>query len=177
MKTSSVKQMAQAALFAALIFLGTYLPKIPIMSGAGYIHFGDGFIYTAAAILPPLYAACAGAVGGILADVLSGFALYAPATALIKALMAVCVSWMCRGNGFIRRMRGGHDSVRARDILILGAAFVAAGAVNIAGYFIADMVLYGVAAGIAGLLMNAIQSAAGIAVFFVAFPILSKAFR
>ena len=42
-KTTPLDLLARAALFAALIFLGTYALRIPIPSG--YIHFGDGFLY------------------------------------------------------------------------------------------------------------------------------------
>ena len=42
--------MVYGALFAALIFIATYLFKLP--TPVGYIHLGDGFVFIAAAVLP-----------------------------------------------------------------------------------------------------------------------------
>ena len=83
--------MIFSALFAALIFLATaYLPRIP--TALGYVHLGDGFVLLAAAWLPLPYAIAAAAVGGGLADLLTGYAIWLPATVVIKALMALCIS-------------------------------------------------------------------------------------
>lgn len=46
MDSAKVRKLVLAAFFAAIIFLGTFIIKIPIPNG--YIHFGDGFIYVAA---------------------------------------------------------------------------------------------------------------------------------
>ena len=56
-----MRNMTLAAMFAALIFLGTFIIRIPIPATNGYIHFGDGFIYIAALILPLPFAAAAAA--------------------------------------------------------------------------------------------------------------------
>lgn len=80
-----------ASFFAALIFVATaYLPRIP--TALGYIHPGDGFVLIAAACLPFPYALSAAALGGTLADLMTGYAIYAPATLMIKLLMALCIS-------------------------------------------------------------------------------------
>jgi len=175
MKPSPLSNLARAALFAALIFLGTFIIKIPLPSG--YVHFGDGFIYAAAAIMPPLFAASAAAIGGLLSDVLAGYAIYAPWTAIIKALMALPVAFICRNNRFVARMRGDTATFSAVDLLLVVLAVVISGAVNVAGYFLADTLLYSLPAAVATLAMNGVQSVAGIAVFFVSLPVLSKAFR
>ena len=82
--------LAVSAMFAAMVTVTTaYLFHIPIGSNGGYIHVGDAFIYLAAAFLPLPYAAAASAVGAALADVLTGAAVYAIPTLIIKALMVV----------------------------------------------------------------------------------------
>ena len=174
-KTTPLDTLARAALFAALIFLGTYVLKIPIPSG--YIHFGDGFLYAAAVLLPPAYAAGAGAIGGLLSDMLAGYAAYAPWTAVIKAAMALPMAFLCRGSGFIRRFRGGTEKPGPREWIPVAASLLISGVLNVGGYFLADSMLYGVSAAVVSLPLNAVQSAAGIAVFFVTLPVFGKIFR
>ncbi len=167
--------MARAALFAALIFLGTFILKIPIPSG--YIHFGDGFLYAAAVLLPPAYAAGAGAIGGLLSDMLAGYAAYAPWTAVIKALMALPMAFLCRGSRIISRFRGENEKLGSREWIPVAAALIISGVLNVGGYFLADSVLYGISAALVSLPLNAVQSAAGIAVFFVTLPVFARIFK
>jgi TIGR04002 family protein len=86
-----IQNIVKTALFAAIILAVTgYLPRIPVAGGAGgYIHLGDVIIYIAASILPTQYACIAGALGAGLADAMTGFAIWSPATMIVKALMAV----------------------------------------------------------------------------------------
>ena len=85
--SSKVRYMTITGLFAALIFVFTAFLHIP--TGAGYTHAGDGIIYLAACMLPTPYAVAAGAIGGALADGLTGFAVWMPATVVIKAITAL----------------------------------------------------------------------------------------
>ncbi len=91
MKAKSLRNIVLSAVFAAIIFVATaYLLALPILGGAGgYVHVGDTFIYLAASVLPLPYAMVAGAIGGALADALTGYVVWAPATFIIKALMAL----------------------------------------------------------------------------------------
>ena len=82
--------MVYAGLFAALTALLTAGLHIPV--GNGYVHCGDAVIYLAAAMLPLPYAAGAAAVGGALADLMSGYAVYALPTFLIKGMLALVFS-------------------------------------------------------------------------------------
>lgn len=81
-----------SAVFAAIIYIFTAFFHIP--SHTGYTHVGDAFVYLAGSVLPVPYAMAAGAVGGMLADLLGGYALWMPGTGIIKALTALCFS--CR---------------------------------------------------------------------------------
>ena len=165
--------MIVAALYAALIFLGIYIIHIPIPNG--YLHFGDGLIYAAASLLSLPYAIAASAIGGALADLLAGFAVYAPITAVVKALMALVVGLLVRGNRFLARLSGGEGTRGGFPMLIL-AAFLA-GAVNVAGYFVAECFLYGAAGAAASLGGNAIQSAAGVVIYLLLVPLFARAVR
>ena len=172
MNRAKVRKLVFGAFFAAVIFLGTFVIKIPIPNG--YIHFGDGFIYVAAALLPIPYAMAAAAVGGLLADLIAGFAAYAPFTAVVKLLIALVVGLIARNNAFVGRLRG--HSTQTVGFVPLIAASIAGGAVNVGGYFATDCILYGLAAAVSSCPMNCLQSAFGIVVFFLFLPILTKAF-
>lgn len=75
-KESRLRHMVLTGLFAALICLTTaFILHIPV--GNGYIHLGDSFIYLAACVLPMPYGIIAAALGGSMADLLSGYAIYA----------------------------------------------------------------------------------------------------
>jgi uncharacterized repeat protein (TIGR04002 family) len=86
MKSLRIQRLCQAAVFAAIIYVFTAYLHVPSFNG--YTHVGDGFIYLAASVLPTGYAAAAGAIGAGLADILSGYSIWAPATLIIKALTA-----------------------------------------------------------------------------------------
>lgn len=163
--------LSRAALFAALVFLGTFVIKIPIPSG--YIHFGDGFIYIAAALLPPGYSAAAAAVGGVLSDVLAGYAIYAPWTAVIKALTALPIAFFCRKQDINAKI---DSQSRLRVFIPLALCLLLSAVIQIGGYFAADTFLYSLPAAIANIPLNAIQTAAGIIVFALALSVLRKAF-
>jgi len=79
-----IRQLTIAGIFTALVFLATAYLHIPV--GTGYVHIGDAFIYTAASMLPLPYALFVSIGGAVLADCLSGFALWAPASAIIKGV-------------------------------------------------------------------------------------------
>ena len=79
-----IKLIALTGIFTAIVYLLTAYLHIP--SHTGYTHIGDGFIYISACLLPLPYAAFVGGVGAMLADCLSGFAIWAPASVVIKVL-------------------------------------------------------------------------------------------
>ena len=118
--------MVYAGLFAALTALFTATLHIPV--GNGYIHCGDAVIYLAAAMLPMPYAIGASAVGGMLADLLSGYPMYALPTFLIKGLLALVFSLI-----------GGKRPVDLRRIMGLTAC----GIVSVTGYWVTAVILYG----------------------------------
>ena len=88
-KDSKIYNITLTGIFAALITIFTaYIGHMPVGANGGYVHFGDGLIYLAAAILPAPYAMAAGAIGGGLADLLTAPA-WAIATIIIKALLVI----------------------------------------------------------------------------------------
>lgn len=101
MQAKQTRRLCLSALMAALIYVFTAFLHVP--SYTGYTHVGDGFLFLAAGILPAPYAVAAGVLGAGLADVLSGYTIWLPCTAFIKALTALCFTarretLLCRRN-------------------------------------------------------------------------------
>ncbi|MBE6903742.1 MAG: TIGR04002 family protein [Ruminococcaceae bacterium] len=125
MKKENIKLMCLAGVFTAIVFVFTAYLHIPIHTG--YIHIGDGFIYLASCILPLPYAVFVGAGGALLADCLTGFALWAPASVIIKA---ITVFFFCRKT---------HKIISKRNIF----ALVPSSLICIGGYYIYDALITG----------------------------------
>ena len=103
MKDKRIKLLTLSGLLAAIIFILTAYIHIP--SHNGYTHIGDAFIYLASSMLPMPYAIYASAIGACLADVLSGYAIWAPATIVVKIFVALLFTnkkekIICRRNIF-----------------------------------------------------------------------------
>ena len=87
---SNLKKLVLAAMFAALSCVATMVIQIPSPM-SGYVNLGDCFVLLGGIVLGPVWGFLAGGVGSMLADVISGYAHYAPGTFLIKGLMALAV--------------------------------------------------------------------------------------
>ena len=125
MKNNKLKRLCLAGIFAAVVFLFTAYLHIP--SHTGYTHVGDAFIYFAASILPLPYAVFVGVGGAFLADCLTGYALWAPASIVIKGLTVLFFS------------SKGRKILSLRNIL----ALLPAGILCIGGYYLYEVILTG----------------------------------
>ena len=150
MTESNTKKLVAAAMLAALCCVATMSIKIPSPLN-GYINLGDCIVLLTGWLLPPHYAFLAAGVGSALADVFSGYVVYAPATFVIKGVMAlvVCYSY--------RKLK---DKLGEMPVKIIGA--VAAELVMIFGYYIFEGFLYGFVPSLVNIPANAVQGIAGI---------------
>ena len=148
MNNSKTKKMVFTAAFMALCCIATYLIVIPIPYGVGYVNFGDVFVLAAAWCLGG-YGVLAG-LGCALADILSGYAVYAPATAIIKISMAAIGYYLyiaCKK--LIKK--------ESLDFIPRLIAAVVAELFMGVGYFLFECVFYGVAAALTGIPFNILQ--------------------
>ena len=76
------------ALMTAVTCLLTIAIRIPSPTG-GYLNAGDISVIVSAYLLGPLWGTLAAGLGSALADILAGYFQYAPATFVIKALVAL----------------------------------------------------------------------------------------
>lgn len=95
-----IRRLTAAGMLTALIFVATAYIHVP--TGLGYTHLGDGFIFLAAALLPKPYAIAAAAFGASLADIVSGMAIWAPATVILKTLTVLAFTSK-QGRVLVRR--------------------------------------------------------------------------
>ncbi|MCI2055655.1 MAG: ECF transporter S component [Oscillibacter sp.] len=146
---NKVQAIVMTALFAALACVATLVIHLPSPTG-GYLNLGDTVVLLGAYLLGPWYGAVAGGVGSALADLISGYAAYAPATLLIKAMMAIVAGLVWRA---VREKQGGT--------LLAG---VLGEIPMVVGYWLYDaLLLRSLIGGAAGIPANLVQAAVGIA--------------
>ncbi len=138
----NTKKMIYTSIFTAMTLALTMAYRIPV--GTGYVHFGDSIIYLAAFLLGGAPAAFAGAVGGALADIASGYTVYALPTAIVKSLMALAAAF------FYKRL-----SSRVLGII---AAFAVGGLIMVGGYYVSEVIIYGnISSPLLNIPMNVVQ--------------------
>lgn len=154
-----IRKIVQAALLAALCCVATLVIQVPSPMN-GYVNLGDGFVLLSGFLLGPIYGGAAAGIGSMLADLISGYGVYAPATLIIKFLMAFCAGLILKkkNTGILRALSG----VVAEVIMILG-------------YFGFACLLMGEGLGAAASIPgNAVQGVVGIFMALVLYPILKK---
>ncbi len=160
MKNKHTLKVVYSALFATMIFAGTQWIRMPLPFG--YFHFGDCFILLAAFIIGGSYAVAASVIGSVLADIVSGYIIYAPATIPIKSLMALTMIFITKS---YKKARSNfykfpsHPKKKNQIILLAGGAVISE-LIMVIGYFIYDTFLYSPAGAIAALPGNVLQAAA-----------------
>ncbi len=159
----SLFKITYTAIFTAIIVLATAIIKFSTGLGEGYIHFGDSIIYLVACILPFPHCLIAGALGGALADILAGFAIWSVPTAIIKILNVLPFAFACKKH-------------KSNKILNKKTALmpVISGVFTILGYFVAECVLYSVESATLSILGNSIQAVASGILFYIIATALDK---
>jgi uncharacterized membrane protein len=129
MKTPTVRTIALVAVMAAVVCVLTYIVRIPVPATNGYVHLGDmGANFAALAFGPGPGFLIAGG-GMAIADLIAGYATYAPGTLVIHGLQAVVVAIIGRN--------------RKPWVMFLAAA--AGGAVVVVGYLLYQWLIMGIA--------------------------------
>ena len=148
----SAKKISFTALFAALCCIGTIVITIPLPNG--YFNVGDVFVMLAGWCLGPVYGTIAAAIGSGLADVISGYTIYAPATFLIKGTEAFLAYFIWF---LMKKIIKGEKW----DILPRSISAVVGGVCMAVGYFLYELALYGFGGAMAALIGNFTQGACG----------------
>ncbi len=133
---NTTKILVRSSMFAALVCVATMVIKVPSPLN-GYVNLGDSVVLLAGWLLPPVYGFMAAGMGSAMADMFSGYVLYAPATFVIKGVMAVIA----------------HKLVKKTKVI----SGVIAEIVMIVGYLFLESVLYGFYPSLVNVPANAIQ--------------------
>ena len=143
--------MCISGILSALVFVITAYLHIPTYNG--YVHCGDGLIFLAACVLPMPYPIIVGALGAMLADLLTGFAIWAPGSMIIKGLLALLFT--CKSNKIL---------TKRNLVMLLPAALI-----STAGYYLYEALITGsFIASLSGIPGSIIQAVASSFLFVVA---------
>ena len=163
MNKSRIRKLVLGALFCALIFVATLL-QVPA-PGVGNVNLGDGMILLSAWMLGGPWAIIASSLGAALADLSTGYVIYAPATFVIKGGMAALAI------GFQKWMpQGKMPSVLGRVLCAVCAEIV-----MVLGYFLWEAFALSLGWGaLASIPFNAVQGGFAVVLSCVAYTVFSR---
>lgn len=160
MAQKRTQKLAFAALFGALTFAATWV-AFPSPFG-GNVNLGDCILLITAWLPLEPWSIFAAAIGATFTDLAAGYAIYAPATFFIKALMVTVAVLIKRGLPKL------PEVWRA---LLSG---VAAELVMVVGYFAYESILYGAASAVLNIPFNLAQGGIAIVAAIVLSFVLSR---
>lgn len=131
----------------ALTTVMTMIVQIPVVGAHGYVNMGDTVVLFSGLYLGKKHGGLIGGVGSALADIISGYAVYAPITLITKG----AEGYIC---GLIA------EKVSGKKGQVLGA--VVGGIIMVSGYFIGEIFLYGIKTSLAAVPANSMQAIFGI---------------
>ena len=161
MKTKTQK-IVIAAMLAALTCIATMIVKIPSPL-KGYLNLGDCVVLLSGWLLSPLYGFLAAGLGSGLADLISGYGVYVPATFIIKGVMAIAAYF-----GF-RFLQNKVTNISARIV-----SGIVAELIIVFGYYVFEGFLYGFGASLVNIPANAVQGVAGLIIGTILVKIFEK---
>lgn len=154
-----IRNLVYSAMMASLICVATMLIKIPSPL-KGYINLGDCFVLLSGWLLTPFYGFMAAGLGSMLADIFGGYPLYAPATFIIKGIMALTARFL-------------YSSKSKYPLASRTLSATVSELVMVAGYYVFEGILYGFYASAVNIPFNLVQGFAGV----VAGVLLIKVFE
>lgn len=160
MKSSKTMDVAYTALLAALVFVATYLIKIPNPATGGYSHMGDCMIFLAVVMLGRRNGSIAAAIGGALSDLLAGAAAWILPTLIIKFIMAFIMGTIIE-----------KEPLNYKRQLV--GSFVG-GIFQITAYTLVKVILIGVGPAVLSIPNVTIQTTVGIVLFTVIVNVLMR---
>lgn len=159
MNHARMRQFVFTGLLTAIaVVLGRFF-LIPVPWTHGNVNLCDLGIMLAGLLLGPVAGGITGGLSGMLLDLISGYAAYAPFSLIVHGLEGFMVGWIYKRTN--------------NQYLALGLGIV----VMVAGYFVADSVLYKVIAGFLGIGTNLVQGLAGAVVTVLVLNPLQRTIR
>lgn len=157
-------RLTRDAASVAIVAAATLVIRIPIPVTQGYINLGDAALFVCAILWGPRSGALAGGLGSAMADILGGYAFWAPFTMVIKGTEGFLV-------GALSGRPAGGNGLRSL------AAVTAGGVAMVAGYFFAEWWLYGWPAALVSWGANALQAGGGVVAATAVLQVLTRRSR
>lgn len=157
MEKDNVKKIVYGAFMMALVTIGTMVIQIPTPATKGYVNVGDSFIFLTSALFGPAMGFISGGLGSSLADLLSGYAYWAPWTLVIKGLEGLIVGILYKG----------HSEYAKIFSFLVGALWM------VLGYYIAGGIMYGFKASLVDVPSNLIQGFASIIIGYLLIKVVT----
>ena len=126
----TARQIALYGLFIALVYIATRWINIPGPTAGGLFHLGNVMAFTIAIVFGKKAGAISGAVGMALFDLTSGFAVWAPATFIIRFAMGYIIGYFSSEN----------KSKLTSKIII---SMIIATIIMLVGYYFAEVLILG----------------------------------
>ncbi len=151
------------ALLTAFTTVATMLIRIPTPT-KGYLNLGDTFVNISAWLLGAGWGTAAAGIGSALADILSGYMVYAPITLIVKSLMALA------SYSIYKALSEKINTFPARI-----TAAVVAEIIMVAGYAVFEGFMYqSVVTALSGVPSNLVQGIFGVAASVTVYELILK---
>ena len=95
-RTSLSMEISIIATFTALVTVATIVFSVSVPATKGYFNLGEVMVYISAILFGARVGGIAGGLGSMIADLLLGYPLFAPATLVIKGLEGTLVGFLSR---------------------------------------------------------------------------------
>ena len=136
--------LSMIGIFGAFTCVVTIIIAFPIPATNGFINIGDAVVMITGLMFGPIIGGIAGGIGSSLADLFLGFPQYILATLVIKGLEGFFV-------GLIANPKKNYKW-NYRDFI----AVIVGGFTMVVGYFVYEVILYGVPSAIYEFILNGI---------------------
>ena len=156
----NIRRMTLIALMAAMVFVLTVVPRIPVPATGGYIHLGDAGITFAACAFGPVVAMAAGGLGTAMAD-LMGYPQWAIFSLIVHGFQGYVLGL------FLRKKLTVLNTILSAIFSIL---------IVVGGYFISGVILESAAVAVVEILPNTLQALSGSLVGIPLFLAVKRAY-
>jgi uncharacterized membrane protein len=128
------KDLVETSLLIALVFVATYCVQfhLPIGGEGGLVHLGTSMLFISSIVFGKKKGAISGAFGMGIFDLVSGYAVWAPFTFIIRGIM-----------GYIMGSITWSKNRRGNNVIINIVASILSGIWMIAGYYFSQVIIYG----------------------------------
>lgn len=156
------KDLVLCGVLMALTTVMTMVVQIPVIGAHGYVNMGDTVVLFSAMYLGKKYSGVIGGVGSALADLISGYGVYAPVTLISKGLEGYICGLIC-------------EKIPDKKGNII--ASIVGGAIMVSGYFIGEIFMYGIKTSAAAVPANSMQAIFGIVTSLLIYTGVKKALK